>query len=249
MRSARTNTISNLPPQSIRPFDADYPNGALADVAGRLLADIEGRPLVAPRIIGRRMVQGADESLPRTETIPLATAVTGNDVTPLVGGTDLGRFFYQDVVQHTLRPGGEISVRAGLPPAKADQIVRHELGHAIDEIVGQVPTAGLSRELRTIYDAGLTGRLRARGLTGPEHVGYSPSDAPRELWAEAVRAYLNDPNALKSVAPSVAARIRQYVNAHPDLSKLLQFNAIPVAVAGGIGGTIGLREALRERMS
>jgi hypothetical protein len=43
---------------------------------------------------------------------------------------------------------------------------------------------------------------------------------------EAIRAYLADPNYLKTVAPKTAARIREAVNTHPTLSKIIQFNAI-----------------------
>jgi len=48
---------------------------------------------------------------------------------------------------------------------------------------------------------------------------------------EAIRAYMANPNYLKSVAPRFAARIREYVNAHPELSKIIQFNALGGAVA------------------
>lgn len=43
--------------------------------------------------------------------------------------------------------------------------------------------------------------------------------------AEAIRAYLANPNYLKTVAPDVAARIRSSVNANPELSPHIQFNA------------------------
>ncbi len=42
--------------------------------------------------------------------------------------------------------------------------------------------------------------------------------------AEAIRAYLQDPNYLKTVAPNVAARIRGAINTTPDLNSIIQFN-------------------------
>ena len=42
--------------------------------------------------------------------------------------------------------------------------------------------------------------------------------------AEAIRAYLLDPNYLKTLAPNVAARIRAAVNPNPEVNRILQFN-------------------------
>jgi hypothetical protein len=43
--------------------------------------------------------------------------------------------------------------------------------------------------------------------------------------AEAIRAYMADPNHLKTVAPGTAKRIREHVNANPRLAPSIQFNA------------------------
>jgi len=48
---------------------------------------------------------------------------------------------------------------------------------------------------------------------------------PREYMAEAIRAYMADPNYIKTVAPQTAARIRQYVNSEPRLNHVIQFNS------------------------
>ncbi|HZN27897.1 MAG TPA: hypothetical protein VFB88_00930 [Xanthobacteraceae bacterium] len=52
---------------------------------------------------------------------------------------------------------------------------------------------------------------------------------------EAIRAYMADPNYLKTIAPKTAAAIREAVNSHPALGKIIQFNAMagPVAIIGG----------------
>lgn len=42
--------------------------------------------------------------------------------------------------------------------------------------------------------------------------------------AEAIRAYLVDPNYIKTVAPDLAAAIRDAVNSDPTLAPVIQFN-------------------------
>ena len=54
--------------------------------------------------------------------------------------------------------------------------------------------------------------------------------------AEAIRAYMADPNYLKTVAPEVAARIRAAVNTDPILSPHIQFNSLAGLLAAGAGG-------------
>lgn len=58
----------------------------------------------------------------------------------------------------------------------------------------------------------------------PESLRYEGADVPRELMAEAIRAYMTDPNYLKTVAPKTAAAIRKAVNTDPRLSPTIQFN-------------------------
>jgi hypothetical protein len=50
---------------------------------------------------------------------------------------------------------------------------------------------------------------------------------------EAVRTYVVNPNWIKTMAPRTAARIREWVNTHPELSKIIQFNSL-VAGSGGL---------------
>lgn len=104
----------------------------------------------------------------------------------------------------------------------------------IDELAGTIPTDGLIKELRQVYSTLFSGRERVRQLTGPEHLGYVGEDVSRELMAEAIRAYMTDPNYLKTVAPKTAAAIRQAVNSDPHLSTVIQFNSLPPAVMLGI---------------
>lgn len=70
----------------------------------------------------------------------------------------------------------------------------------------------------------------------PKDHGYDAIDADRELWAEAIRAYMYDPNYIKTVAPDVAFMIRDHVNRNKSLRKTIQFNAAPIIMGlGGLG--------------
>ena len=87
----------NPPSKPHRPFDADYPNGALDDGAGHLTRDIEGSPLVpGSLIVGRRVVGEADRSLTAPELQSVAEAGTGRPVqitapgAGVLGRNDLG---------------------------------------------------------------------------------------------------------------------------------------------------------------
>jgi len=77
----------------------------------------------------------------------------------------------------------------------------------------------------------------------PEMRGYRPHQVEVELWAEAIRAYIADPNSIKTVAPvapDVANAIRVAVNNNPKLKDVIQFNAMaPVAGAGAMAGLLG----------
>lgn len=166
------------------------------------------------------MVAGATEATGRP-----AEAVARREI-----GGDAGRYRVERD-----RRSGKITDRAilydqSLNEQQAGRVIAHEFGHAIDDIADGIPTAGLNAELRQVYNTLNTGRERTRNLTGPQHFGYSGGDVPKELMAEAVRAYMADPNYLKTVAPETAKRIRSHVNSHPTLSKIIQFNAL-----GGLG--------------
>ena len=135
--------------------------------------------------------------------------------------------------------------------AHADRILAHMLGHLLDHRAGQTSathsnaeTPGISQdnlneELRYVYNDCNNAILNdARRLNpglqphdDPEYQGFGPeqrachgADARAELMAEAIRAYLQNPNYLKTVAPNVAARIRAAVNTNRNLNQIIQFN-------------------------
>ncbi len=133
----------------------------------------------------------------------------------------------------------------------AHRILTHMLGHILDHRAGRVSATHSNEDIRGISQDSLNEELRyvyndcnnailneARRLDpglqpydDPKYQGFGPEqracyggDARAELMAEAIHAYLQDPNYLKTVAPNVAARIRHAVNTNPNLNQIIQFN-------------------------
>jgi hypothetical protein len=251
-------------PKPLRPFEADYPNGAktdglgkpAGDTGGRLVADIEGRPLTADVVVGRRVVGGQDEAIPQAAEPydALAKALIGSEserVAPREIGGDAGRM-RKLVDEKTWKPYSRIYLSRDLTPSQSVRTLAHENGHAIDEMAGQIPTKGLSKELEFLYNALAAGQERSKNLMRPKDLKYTPDEAPREMMAEAIRAYLADPNYIKTVAPKTAAAIRAAVNGNPRLNRTIQFNAA-APLAAGLGGLAagasGYRDNRRSGLS
>jgi hypothetical protein len=230
--------LYNTPSIKQRPFSEDYPGIARDDGTGRLTHDIEGRPLVAQYVAGRNVVGAPDEAISPARIDALATTATGNAPEGVAArqiGGDAGRLTWLRGRPDALRDC-RILIDRGLSDQQKERVLPHEVGHLIDEMAGGIPTAGLNTELRQLYNTLNTGQVRTRNLTLPQHLGYKGDDIDKELKAEAIRAYLVDPNYLKSVAPRTAAAIRAAVNAHPVLSRIIQFNSVPLAAgAAGLG--------------
>ncbi|WP_273792128.1 hypothetical protein [Brucella anthropi] len=220
------------PAKSLRPFEADYPNGAPSDAAGNLTHDIDGRPLTASYVAGRRLVGGSDVSIQPAEVRSIGEEATGRRIATLPPGEKRGTAGFLELNRYSRQPE-QIFLSGNLNAGQADRVLSHEVGHVVDQAAGEIPTDGLSRELRPMYNTLNTGQERTRNLTGPEHLGYKGDEIPREHMADAIRAYMSDPNYIKTVAPKTAARIRQFVNDNPNLKNIIQFNS--VAAAGGAG--------------
>ncbi len=240
-----------------------WPDGPPVDTSGRLTRDIEGRPLhPGARIVGRSSLGGADEALSPAELDAIATAALGKGPESAPRGAIPGRGV--GAYQRSRGVDGDeraIFVDQGLSADAKDRVLAHEFGHAVDDMAGQpvagrlrgaIPQTGISKELGQLYnetnndlfrsaldrrgdiDAARAEGVNRRNFT-PEAAGYAKAQAPDELMAEAVRAYLADPNALKAAYPKTAARIRGAVNGNPALSPLIQFNA-----GGPAGAVAGL---------
>lgn len=90
---------------------------------------------------------------------------------------------------------------------------------------------GLEDELRPIYSFGQKEPepLEDLGWWTPELHGSPPEDVPFEHRAEMFRQYMAAPDEFRARAPRTAARIRAFVNSHPETSPTLQFNALASA--------------------
>lgn len=236
---------SDVPDVPLRPFAADYPNGAQVDEAGRLLHDIEGRPLTAPIVAGRTHSGAGDLAVSPSDVRSIGEAITGRPVregNEGLGGADWGGIARID---QSGRPV-EIQVRSGLTDREYNDVLPHEVGHAIDLTAGRIPYD--EPEALANYST-LMGRPPGAptGLIGPRDLGYTATETPYELSAEALRAYLSNPNYFKTVAPKTAARIREYVNSHPELSKIVQFNSLVGGAAAGVG--LGMDRAEADQMA
>ena len=143
-------------------------------------------------------------------------------------------------------PDRRIDYLHTLDERSAGRVVAHEFGHAIDEIAGEIPTEGLNTEVRRLYNTLNTGQERTRNLTGPGAFRYGAEDIPREYMAEAIRAYMADPNSMKTVAPNTAARIRKHVNNNPRLNRFIQFNTLAPFGAAGAAAMLATPESDRD---
>lgn len=183
------------------------------------------------------MVQGSSQAISPEEFNAIAKEGTGRstEVIALPGG-DLGR----TVLTKTSRLPKQVLLSNKLTSQQTPLVYGHEIGHVIDQLAGEIPTKGLLKELEGVYNtlnnpnrAGAEAAAWGRSYK-PQHAGYGPNDVPRELMAEALRAYHSNPNFLKTEAPKTAAAIRAAVNADPNVNKIIQFNSALVAL--GLAG-------------
>src|SRR6266702_3217623 len=252
--ASRSASIYDPPEKSPRPFEADYPSGASSDVAGNLTRDIDGRNLTARSVVGRRTLGAADEALTPAQLDTAATATLGSPIESRpASALPRGSVGAYRVTRGPDGPERGITVLGSLVPATKNKVVAHEFGHAIDDLAGEIDTEPLMAELRRVYNtlnnpsrATTPGTGRYGPQTGeaargrpytPEDAGYRGKNVSREYIAEAIRAYIADPNYLKTVAPKTAATIRKFVNDNPRLNKVIQFNSVAVPV--GIDATNG----------
>lgn len=218
--------IYDAPSVPQRPFTEDYPHGNKSlpdhDEGSPLYADREGRPLTAPLVAGRRNSGAPDQGINHVEIEEIARGFTGDNIQFTTDrkliGSDSGRFVRGP-------DGSTIYIRSTLTDAQVPRVLSHETSHAIDDFAGTIPTDGLVKELETVYNT-LNNPQKHGPSLKPQHVGYTGDDIKRELMTEAIRAYLTNPNYLKSVAPKTASRIREYANTNPKISKFVQFNAL-----------------------
>ena len=95
------------------------------------------------------MVGGKDEGLSEpSELVAAAEEGTGRKLeeAPLPRRT-LG---YTSVNRYSGRPDG-VTLSDKLTPQEAPLVLKHEIGHVIDQLAGEMPTKNVVRDLRSIY--------------------------------------------------------------------------------------------------
>jgi len=239
---SKSASIYDPKPVNQRPFTDDYPQGTVQPDGSRLLFDIEGRAISpAAHVFGRRSAGGIDEGIGGGDQFGLAADLGARaGLEARYGGRLRGA--------HGRYIGGEnpvILVDKALPEAKREMVAGHEIGHLIDDNVtmplsaggSRIPTDGIKKELRSAYEPLNTpGNFKPGKGLQPKDFGYPAKEVDAEYMAEAIRAYMRDPNWIKTVAPDTAKRIREYVNSNPKLNQVVHFNALaPVGAAGLLG--------------
>jgi hypothetical protein len=182
-------------------------------------------------------------------------------------GGDAGRYSKRpgdrvSEIEHWNRPDLDdgwlrrIYLRNDLTPEQEGRVLPHEVGHAMEDRAGAktiykdrvpfgaMPEEGLDRQLAQVYHdlndpTWRRGQLTPPRLqTTPRDLGYrSPEDIRAERWAEAFRGAMTNPNYMKTVNPDLYQAIADAVNAHPTLSKIIQFNALAPFLLGGVDST------------
>ena len=216
-------------PQPQRPFNVDYPQATGSSPGSRLTTSIDGSPLSpTAAIAGRSTVGGADQAIGH-EGLRSASENLGSpwNFVPQ-------RALPKNTVG-TLNPAtGEVNVLETLTGYGQARTGGHEFSHLIDELSGKIPTKGLESPLSQMFSELNTQGYVSKWQKGatPELYGYKGADVGREKMAEAIYAYLRDPNYIKSKFPEVAKRIREYVNTNPNLKDVIQFNSAGGLAAG-----------------
>jgi hypothetical protein len=221
-----------------RPFTRDYRSAPRTDAQGRLLEDIEGRPLGAEFIAGRQFAGEADKPMSPAD---IETALRRLNVRFAALSP---RAFPKSVIGYFIPSNsprekvGSIYVDNTLSLSDQDLTTAHEFGHAIDHLAGNL-TAKLTQteisELRGVYSTVTSGSEYPPFRMQPETFRYRPSQVNAELLAEGLRAYMANPNYFKTVAPKTAARIRAAVNNNRRLRRVIQFNSLGAAGLIGTG--------------
>ena len=239
--------LHNPPPQPLRSFTDDYPQGARADAEGRLTQDIDGRKIDrGATVAGRADVGEADQAVGAAEIPAHARRTTGQAPKREQLEGDSGRFLI-DYEAQTGRYRGirGIVVADDLSDDQAIKALAHEVAHSID--FRAVPARTLDafhdgkwgiqsgdekvqQQLYRIYTD--LNNPKVERWT-PLDEGYTKTEEARELWAEAIRAYMADPNYIKTVAPETAAVIRPFANSNKRLNRIIHFNSIGAGAAAG----------------
>jgi hypothetical protein len=180
--------IFEPPTRPQRPFEADFPNGAITDEAGNLLVDKYGNPLIAKFRPGRRTLGGGDIGLSHDEFHNLGEDLIKRKIEVVPYGTlgrnrkSLGEMSY---IEATNEPR-TIRVVDNLSKEDKNLIKSHEAAHAVDVATGRQPidTPEMQADLERIYSDLATGIDRGLPLTLPSSRGYGGTRTRDELMVK-----------------------------------------------------------------
>src|SRR5260370_13857260 len=159
-----------------RPFAEDYPGDALTDRQERLRYDIEGRPLRAEFVAGRRLLGKSDARL-SPDDIKKALAQLNINLDyrdPRAFRDRIGGQYY-DYNSPKGSPFGDITINTKYKSSDQDIITAHEFGHAIDHFAGWFSDKLKSEEideLRDVYSDLRAGWKKGPPINQPTDFGY-----------------------------------------------------------------------------
>lgn len=247
----------DLPKQRQMPIEAYY-GGRLPETnrRGKLAYTPEGDPLVAPLIVGR-IDSGPDRTLSPRQLEKIINSITRKRMQRVTRkmverederaeqlGDSLG-VAYGDETKKFLT---QVLLNRHLRGRQAESVKAHEFGHGVRKVTQPEPRSRnyeplqdeIQNEAARVYHQLNTGKAPRKNqkLFGPVDRNPEDTEIDEEFFAEAMRAYLADPNAFKSLFPDMARFVRKTVNGNPDLMKIIQFNSAAGAAAlTGYGAT------------
>lgn len=228
------------PPKPPRALTDDYRNGVSADASGRLTRTMDGDPLVAENVAGWTEVGAPQRGLSQEQVLTVMERLLGKP-TEYLPESRMGKYAGATMYDPATDMPTRVLIREGLDPDALRNIQRHEASHVIEQIAGLISTEGHTKELNSLYGSLNNPKRSFDGLDArpgdvytPWHRQYPPGEVPREYIAEAIRAYMTDPNYIKTVAPNVAAAIRRAVNSNPLTAPYIQFNSLPFPKYAGL---------------
>lgn len=237
--------LMNLPSLPQRSFTEDFPDGYRADPkTGRMMTDVDGRP-INPKavIVGRAFENQDDVPLSDEKADNIIKQLTGRGISydySRNNAKSLSRY----IPNQSGARFGQIAINPDLPDEFKIRTKRHEMGHLFDHIGGTLNDTlddvphDVAEEFFAIYNEQKNPFLGFERLRNPHanpqdvtkgrnwlplfdgyKTGNGEDERRGELFAEGVRAYLTNPNAMKEKYPAAARYLRDFINTHPILKQ------------------------------